>query len=280
MINNKMPTPFIRTGSSNGGGFLPPQIPGLTLWLDASDENTITLDFFGNIQTWEDKSGNGNNQTSNVNFKPRYSRASTGDGINGLNAVDTTLGYLAGNSLLDLMTLSEGTMLVSFKITGVPQSSPLIEDLDAIMGSATNGVGIHIDPSYITYAFNFDGDEDSVGETASPGLSNIFTWVHGGGNLQGAIDTNALAITPSGDTSQAFGFFIGATNFGLGGAPLNSFKGRIGEIMIFDNQISAASLALARNYLTRWLEPVPANAYTTPLGDPYYSDEFEIYTED
>lgn len=44
------------------------------LWVDASDEDTITLDEYDNVSQWDDKSGNGRNlvQTT-VSYRPGYS---------------------------------------------------------------------------------------------------------------------------------------------------------------------------------------------------------------
>lgn len=45
-----------------------------TLWLDASDEDTITLDIDDKVEEWKDKSGNDNHviQQVNSNFRPSY----------------------------------------------------------------------------------------------------------------------------------------------------------------------------------------------------------------
>jgi hypothetical protein len=43
--------------------FFPSNYPGLAMWLDASDANTISFSTGSNVSVWTDKSGNGNNAT-------------------------------------------------------------------------------------------------------------------------------------------------------------------------------------------------------------------------
>ena len=60
-------------------GFSPSSISGLTVWLDASDVNTITQDSTSNITQWSDKSGNAKNAVSNsVSGWARPTYVSTG----------------------------------------------------------------------------------------------------------------------------------------------------------------------------------------------------------
>src|ERR1700748_1258223 len=56
--------------------FNPSDIAGLTLWLDASDSSTLTLNGT-NVSQWNDKSGNGNNATqATMVSQPVYGAAS------------------------------------------------------------------------------------------------------------------------------------------------------------------------------------------------------------
>ena len=69
---------------SNGGSFSPTDIPGLALWLDASDAATITLDGSNNVSQWNDKSGNARHVTqATVMNRPTPSTAT----LNGLTAI-------------------------------------------------------------------------------------------------------------------------------------------------------------------------------------------------
>lgn len=74
--------------------FSPTGIPGLALWLDASDAATITLDGSNNVSQWSDKSGNARNAAqASTTLRPGYLTS----GINGRPA-------LVGDGVDDLMT--------------------------------------------------------------------------------------------------------------------------------------------------------------------------------
>jgi len=64
--------------------FSPTDIPGLALWLDASDAASITLDGSNNVSQWNDKSGNARHVTqATVMNRPTPSTAT----LNGLTAI-------------------------------------------------------------------------------------------------------------------------------------------------------------------------------------------------
>lgn len=65
-------------------GVGPSGIPGLCLWLDASDESTITLDGAGNVSNWADLSPSGNDLSAGLGDRPTYVSGE----INGLNVVE------------------------------------------------------------------------------------------------------------------------------------------------------------------------------------------------
>jgi ribosomal protein L31 len=63
--------------------FLPTQITGCSLWLDAADTSSDSMILSGsNISTWKDKSGTGNNATANTGTVTTNSTT-----INGLNTI-------------------------------------------------------------------------------------------------------------------------------------------------------------------------------------------------
>ena len=65
-----------------GAGFSPSDIADLALWLDASDETTIT-ESGGSVSQWSDKSGNGNHATQGTGAN----QPTTGGTLNGKNAL-------------------------------------------------------------------------------------------------------------------------------------------------------------------------------------------------
>ena len=74
--------------------FVPTDIADLALWIDAADASTITLDGSGNVEQWNDKSGNGRNLTqATVLNRPAY----VANIVNGLPVVRTN----GTNSLIE-----------------------------------------------------------------------------------------------------------------------------------------------------------------------------------
>ena len=70
--------------SNQSRAFTPTDIPGLALWLDASDAATITLDGSNNVSQWSDKSGNARHVTqATILNRPTPSTAT----LTGLTAI-------------------------------------------------------------------------------------------------------------------------------------------------------------------------------------------------
>jgi hypothetical protein len=80
--------------NSNIPFFGPRQVPGLALWLDASDATTVVLSN-NNVREWNDKSGRNNNATSIGSQFPTYSSNSIV--FTGAQAFATTLQSLIPN---------------------------------------------------------------------------------------------------------------------------------------------------------------------------------------
>lgn len=79
-----MPRPRRFLLSNQSRAFTPTDIPGLALWLDASDASSITLDGSSNVSQWSDKSGNARHVTqATVMNRPKPSTAT----LNGLTAI-------------------------------------------------------------------------------------------------------------------------------------------------------------------------------------------------
>jgi len=78
------------------------------LWLDASDNSTITLNG-SNVSQWDDKSGNSRNATqSTAANQPAYLTADQ----NGLNVIDCDLDWFSYSNLSTVSTFSSSTFVV------------------------------------------------------------------------------------------------------------------------------------------------------------------------
>ena len=135
------------------GGFSPPDIPNLSLWLDPSDAATV-IETGPNVTQWNDKSSNGFNQTAYLiggATGPTYSLS----GINNLNAINTS-SYFFGNVLSDLITSSEGTIFAVYKFSTEPRPTGPVADKDSILG-AESSIGITVSNNYDANVYNNDG---------------------------------------------------------------------------------------------------------------------------
>jgi len=86
---------LIGTGASNGGSFLPTQLAGLGLWLDAG--RGITLNG-SDVSAWADQSGNGNHAVQvTAGRQPLYSAASGSNSLPEIVFTSANRDQLAGN---------------------------------------------------------------------------------------------------------------------------------------------------------------------------------------
>lgn len=79
--------------------FQPVDIPGLQLWLDAADRNSITFSSGSNVSSWNDKSGNARNMSTTANF-PVY----TETGVQFTGSTPTVLSNAGGYVPSNIMT--------------------------------------------------------------------------------------------------------------------------------------------------------------------------------
>jgi hypothetical protein len=276
-------SPYVTRETELGHVFTPLDLPDLTLWLDASDASSMTLNGFGAVEEWGDKSGNGNNAVGSgpLTFKPTY----VFNGINHLNCVQFGFSYCYVPTLANLISASTAYMFVAYKPAGIQDNGTPPYNSSAILGeleTATNSdIGIFIDNSLETYAYNNDGSDDSVSQFSAGGLSSTFMLYHESGTLSCGVDLNAATSTASGNTTTIdLNLGIGTSALDGGNAPTNPFRGVIGEIIMGNGALSSDDIAAVRLYLyNKWKEHQRPNVYTDDSGDGYYNEFFEFYTE-
>jgi hypothetical protein len=89
-----MSTRLLRPRASSA--FNPKSLPGLTLWLDAADAQTVILDGNSRVSQWNDKSGFGRNFTqTNASVRARYNAT-----VNGKNAINSIFSDSGGNAVV------------------------------------------------------------------------------------------------------------------------------------------------------------------------------------
>lgn len=275
--------PFISVWSNKraASSFVPTELPGLTLWLDASDASTVSTDFLG-VTSWQDKSGNGNNASGSgpLSTLPGYSL----NAINNLNACQMGFGYFNCGPASDLIDADTAYMFVSFKPTGLEDPGENIFNASAIIGRAgsSSDIGIFVNSELSTFGYNDDGTPDYIEGVADAGVSSIFSFTHSDGNISAAVDLEALASTASGDTLDiSTAMFIGTTSISAFNAPQNAFRGLVGEVIVGNGVLTETQINQVRTYLyNKWKEQIPEDVtfYADESGKIYYSKNYELYT--
>ncbi len=246
-------------GSSDGGGetpFSPSDIPGLILWLDASDASTIQQSG-GFVSQWSDKSGAGNHATQATGSRQPQTGVATINGQNALalDGVDDGLSLPA--SLYDLLGSSPVTVFV------VGQSNNVG---DATQTFLSGNVGSFRRHGIYTTAANYNYfNRSSLAPTmitqardAAPHLMGFYRdgtqlvpWLDGiiGNNIANSEDIVLTSLT------------IGA-NSTFASERLN---GCAGAIYIFNRALTNAELNQMSGYIAaKWSLTAPTFA-TTPL---------------
>jgi len=229
--------------------FQPPDVDGLTLWLDAMD--TLTLSLTGTTVTqWRDKSRLASNTTSRTGTPVLTSNA-----INGRDAIDfDSATYFIGSASNTGTTLSAfgvGTMdgsnsigalndyvrMLSFSTPGVPDYSGTANAIPILRFSANLSLEAYR-----------QGDKSSVAVTlATPFVAGS---VFDGTNH--TMTVNGTVGTPVGSTGS-----FGYTLYGIGRDPAviddRVWNGYIGEILAYNAGLSAVQRRQVEGYLAaKW----------------------------
>lgn len=220
-------------------GISPLAIPGLTLWLDASDDTTVSTPL--GYYTWADKSGNGRDVTApSAAFDPDYTLSA----INGLNAFQ----YNGANEQLrtavnpyseNILTSSAYTVLVVMQAEATT---------DGAVWQANGGTGLTVTDSSGLKArsFNDDGSIDTVLETITISTPTVVTTKLSGGSLFQKINAGSFSSIATGATLTTGGSRLVIGNALSGFA---AYNGYIGEVLVYNVALSDASVGSLVTYL-------------------------------
>jgi hypothetical protein len=238
--------------SSTISTFIPTQITGCQLWLDAAD--TTTVDLSGTMVTqWRDKSGNGRN-TSSVTGTPQLSLAG------GFGSLPTI--YFGANTAFTGPISYTGTTLTAFVVARINTSGTGIRfftlgqsgrnDFDRVSdivvlttGNTTAELGW-----YRNYAgTNGTGSANVTTIYNSPFLYSL--------NVNGSTGVIVLngGTTSSGTTSGSFGYSTYAVAAGLFTAGIGSYltNGFIAEILLYNASLTTTQRQQIEGYLAmKW----------------------------
>lgn len=235
------------SGASGAGTLDPTSISGLELWLDASDESTIT-DTSGNVDTWTDKSDNA------FEFTDTGTQPVTGTRtINSLNVVDFGGSGFMKSIASDITSTGSGlwtafAVVETDTVTGVHnildqdnQSTQRIGQYLRINGS--NLEALTFDTAVIAYT-----DTRGTVSTSTPFLAS---GVRNTSVIEAFIDGSGDGTTSVSGTAKT-----GSTNITVGSfanSALQVWDGAIAEILFYNAVLSSGDIAAVETYLAnKW----------------------------
>lgn len=234
--------------------FDPKQIPGLSLWYDASDASTITRDI--GVKGWADKSGNARNAAQTAsNSQP----ALTPNAIDGKPCV--VFDGLNDSLTLPILNLSAWTIFVVCERSGsgngtilqLMQSAFGVESL--LLGlndSATEGPILVGSGSAGSTKYGKGG---SLGAGSARVLSARWAGTGTNGATYYAAWNNGSTVTLS-DTAAMHKASGNDSRIGASwcnGALQSFYKGKVGEILVYSSSLSdALRTAVERHLARKW----------------------------
>ena len=242
--------------ASNISFFGPRQVPGLALWLDASDATTIGLSSnTQNVTQWRDKSGRNNNATPFGTGSPTYSSNSIV--FTGTQAFGTTLSSLMSNqsgfAIVRYSSAAKINILSVNRISGTAAIQQIIQN--NVQSLTTYGATLIVSGATLTqntmllYNHTFSA------------TCNAFIYLNG--SQRG--------------TSTGPYTFTGAGTINIGGydtTPGEGFIGSMNEIILYSNVLTTLQRQQIEGHLA-WKWGLQANL---PAGHPYrFNSQQAIY---
>ena len=250
--------------------FSPTQIVGCTHWFDATDSSTITLSS-GSLTQWNDKSGNGRNLTAVSGFANATVSSAYQNGLNVFN--------FSGNGLYRTAAGNVSYPLDVYIIVALKSLTTHVDVLGMGDTSVDNFNSLTFAESAASRWHNGSsgGGRQTISTSDETSLSFLL--------IQWSLANSNYLLRRNGtqliQASRTYSFNNSATSiFQIGfrhtdnvyGTQAN-FRGYIGEIIVFNNQIGTTDRQRVESYLSqKWglVSSLPAghlNA-TFPAGSP------------
>jgi len=239
--------------SATGLVFDPTSLSGCLLWVDSSDEDTITHTN-GKVSQWDDKSGNNHHLTqSTATYQPTYSQNLFTPYI-AFNGTDNVIANQDAN--LINVSDSDNTMFVVFEsnVTTASSSGDCVAGV-CYRGRQYQGVSInsnHGGAGSTSYMNRSSQDYDPyLTNVASTTKQVVYGTRSGITRKIYDQDGNSATHTNSTNTSQD-NFCIGSA-WEVGRTPLANFDGKVYEVIVYNTALSGTQLDQVHNYLqTKW----------------------------
>jgi hypothetical protein len=232
-----------------GAAFSPLDLPGLLLWLDASDASTIT-ESAGLVSQWNDKSGNANHVTATLAERPTTGTRTVG----GLNGID----FNGSSNLmkrLDSLGLTGSPALYIALVLRIDVNNPA--DRPFGIGEST-GVGGQVILVATDGSFRFNNGAQVF---ANPSITKDIQFLatreagdqHGDGLMwfDNISQTESSTTNPTNTSNITDELTTIGTGVRSGGSTTDYYDGVIAEVIIGNATLSASD----RNALWGYSEP-------------------------
>lgn len=248
-----MPRPRRFLLSNQSRAFVPTDISGLALWLDASDASTLTLDGSNNVSQWNDKSGNDRNavQASTIR-RPSLTTVANGRTALLFDGIDDQLRSPYPNT---------STTVTAFVVFTKSAAGGSFNTFCRMIGAfhGTTDASDWNTTSGFSYQWNLGASKIQFTRNSSA-IAQINSSSFGRISL-GAFRRSGTEISHWFNGSTATGT-TGATafasdNIAMGGQNADGWlNGYIAEIIIYNSAISDASVDTVNAYLkAKWGTP-------------------------
>jgi hypothetical protein len=155
-------------------------------------------------------------------------------------------------------TSSAFTILLAFYIDSAgtyPNSATEYFNCTLVGGQRNTYSGVYIrnnGGTWTLYAYNWDGNSDVQSYPITPDEPHVLCIRHEGGTLYFSVDCGAEVSVASGNTTSQTAFYLG--DEGVNSGTTADFRGRIGELAIYDVGLTGSDLTDATTYFCdRWL---------------------------
>jgi hypothetical protein len=233
--------------------FIPINIPGCALWLDAADTSSNSMVLSGSVvTTWKDKSGNGYSGTSSGS--PTF--VSNGEnGLSVVNFVSSSSQYFNFGDINDLGTNPFHIFIVS-KFSSTASGTLFAK---SVQGNSSGRYALLRESSTIIPLIESPGGNASGGPSDNSTSTRILTmfWnrstlglIQNGSSIASGTQVNSTNL------NTTFPFLVGAYNNGSGGVPPAAnlyFNGYMMEIIMYLGTITTSQRQQVEGYLAwKW----------------------------
>ena len=219
-----------------------------SLWLDASDASTITLNG-STISQWNDKSGNSRN-VSQVNsaLQPLY----TLGGLNSLNIVDFdgANDVLNGNAVSNFFTNTSYSAFVVGLARTIATNDVNGFANEAFYGDAGGYVAMYLRSSNLIGAYNWDGANKVATNAYTPNTLVIGYSELSSGRIRIRTNGGSETETVSSNTQSLSGAIQIGRNYN---SDIYCLDGKIAEVIFTNAALSTTNRQLIEGYLAwKW----------------------------